>query len=197
MGVRNRTGVLARAFGRGYFPHQFSWLIDNPVRRLLLSPEKFADRLPLTAVSWVLEVGPGSGYFSRELARRVRRGRLVLFDLQPEMLAKARRKLEGSGVQNVGYAVGDTSARIPFPEHTFDVVILVSVLGETVDPDACLNQVFRILRRGGVLALHEQIPDPDRISVGAVRRLAEGRGFRWRERFGPSWNYTALFERPN
>ena len=108
MGVRNRTGVLARAFGRGYFPHQFSWLIDNPVRRLLLSPEKFADRLPLTAVSWVLEVGPGSGYFSRELARRVRRGRLVLFDLQPEMLAKARRKLERSGVQNVGYAVGDT-----------------------------------------------------------------------------------------
>ncbi|MCG8683889.1 MAG: class I SAM-dependent methyltransferase [Desulfobacterales bacterium] len=37
----------------------------------------------------VLEVGPGSGFFSVEVIRRIPGGELVLLDLQPEMLEKA------------------------------------------------------------------------------------------------------------
>ena len=97
MSLVGDRGVRARALGRGYFPHQLSCLIDNPLRRLLLTPAQLANRLPLTESSHVLEVGPGSGYFSAELARRVPQGRLELLDLQPEMLAKARRKLQARG----------------------------------------------------------------------------------------------------
>src|SRR4029453_700291 len=51
-----------------YYPHQLSFLIDNPLRRLLISPSQFADRLSLNESSRVLEIGPGSGYFSVEIA---------------------------------------------------------------------------------------------------------------------------------
>lgn len=191
----NRGGV-ARTFGRGHFPHQLSWLIDNPLRRLLITPQRLADRLPLTESSRLLEIGPGSGFFSAELARRVHHGRLELLDLQPEMLAKARRYLEGRGFRNIGYSRADASVNIPFPDQYFDVALMVAVLGEVSDQKACLEHVFRTLRPGGVLAVHEHVPDPDRITFPALRSLAESQRYRFGKHWGPRCNYTALFERP-
>ena len=60
------------------------------------NPADLAAALELTGSETVLELGPGSGFFSREVAGRLPRGRLELFDIQPEMLAKARRKLDGA-----------------------------------------------------------------------------------------------------
>ena len=71
------------------FPHQLSWIIDNPLRRLIISPETLAERLTLSDSSRILELGSGSGYFSAALAAHVPNGWLEMFDLQPEMLAKA------------------------------------------------------------------------------------------------------------
>lgn len=85
---RRGRGPLARAVGGGYFPHQLSWRIDNPFRRLFLTPAVFADRLSLSESSRVLEVGPGPGCFSAELAERISRGHLELLDLQPQVRAQ-------------------------------------------------------------------------------------------------------------
>ena len=196
MGPVGNRGVLARALGRGYFPHQLSWLIDNPLRRLLLTPGQLADRLPLSESSDVLEVGPGSGYFSAELARRVPQGSLELLDVQSEMLAKAKRKLQSGRYRNVGYTTHDASERLPFPDESFDVAVLVAVLGEIPNAQSCLTEHFRLLRPGGVLAVHEHVPDPDRIPFEELRTLVEACGFRFCQRWGPLWNYTATFERP-
>jgi len=187
--------VLARTVGRGYFPHQASWLIDNPLRRLLLTPAKLAARLPLTKSSKVLEVGPGSGYFSVELSRRVPQGWLELLDLQPEMLAKARRKLRRAGMRHVGYTVANASNPLPFLDETFDIAVLVAVLGEVPNAESSLGELFRVLRDGGTLAIHEHVPDPDRIEFPALRTLAESLGFNLDSRWGPTWNYTATFRR--
>src|SRR5688572_28981289 len=76
--------TIARTLGRGVFPHQLSWLIDNAARRLIVSPGAIANRLSLSPSSRVLEIGPGSGFFSTELAKRLPNGLLALLDLQPE-----------------------------------------------------------------------------------------------------------------
>ena len=188
-------GVLARTLGPGHFPHQLSWLIDNPLRRLVLRPETLADRLPLTESAEVLEVGPGSGYFSVELARRLPRGRLELLDLQREMLVKARSKLDAAGHRNVGYTAHDVARPLPYKDGAFDVVVMVAVLGEVSDPEACLTNVRTVLRPGGTLAVHEHVPDPDRIPISVLRPLAERSGYIFQRLMGPRWSYTAIFER--
>lgn len=197
MGVDEERGPLARAMGPGHFPHQLAWLIDNPVRRLLITPSRLAKRLPLTESSVVLEVGPGSGYFSVELARLVPSGRLELLDLQPQMLVKAKRKLRAAGFNNVGFTAQDASRGLPFGDAHFDVAVLVAVLGEIRNRESCLLELRRVLRPGGLLAMHEHVPDPDRIPKGVLRPLAEECGFRLSQCWGPSWNYTATFERPS
>jgi len=140
-------------------------------------------------------VGPGSGYFSVEIARRVPDGHLELFDLQPEMLAKARRHLEAAGLGNVGYTQGDATA-LPFPDSDFDVAFLVAVLGEVPDEAACLQSLYRVLRPGGVVVFHEHLPDPDFSPLPKLREAVEARGFVFRGSWGRRWNYTASFQKP-
>ena len=186
--------VIQRTVGRGYFPHQLAFLIDNPIRRLLFAPVTLADRLPLTPSSRVLEVGPGSGYFSVEIARRVPEGHLELFDLQPEMLEKARRKLEAAGLRNVGYTEGD-AGELPFGEADFDVAFLVAVLGEVPDEQACLRSLYRVLRPTGTLVVHEHLPDPDFSPLHTLRALVEEERFVFLQSCGWPWNYTATFRK--
>jgi SAM-dependent methyltransferase len=187
--------VLERALGRGHYPHQLSWLIDNPFRRLILSPETLVGRLRLSSASRVLELGAGSGYFTAVLARQVPDGQVDVVDLQPEMLAKARRKLDGQGVNNVVYSQADAGARLGFPDGVFDVALLVAVLGEVSNQAGCLRDLHRVLRIGGLLAIHEHIPDPDRITFRHLKPLVEAHGFVLEQCLGPSWNYTATFVR--
>ena len=177
------------------FPHQLSWLIDNPLRRLIVSPDSVADRLALSNSSRVLELGPGSGYFSVALASRVRNGSLDLFDLQPEMLGKAKQKLDRHGLHNVRYTAGSANQELPFSDCSFDVALLCSVFGEVANQDCCLKSLHRVLCRSGTLAFYESLPDPDIIRLKTLRRLVEPHGFRFRRRWGWPWNYTVVFER--
>jgi len=186
--------VLKGTFGRGVHSHETSFSLTLPLRRLVLSPETLAGRLCLEASLRVLEVGPGPGDFSAEVARRLPQGRLELFDLQREMLESARRRL--AAVENVGFTQGD-ARRLPFNEETFDVAFLVAVLGEVPDPAACLRSVYRTLRPGGLFSNTEQPGDPDFLSPEAVRALAERAGFEFVEQFGRGKNYTANFRKPS
>jgi len=189
-------GILRRFFGKGTCPYQLSFILDSPLRRLILSPQKLADRLHLKENFKVLEIGPGSGFFSVEAARRIPQGHLELFDIQQEMLEKARHKIESAGLHNVGFTQGDT-VDLPFDENEFDVVFLVAVLGEVSNKERCLGAIYRILKPSGLLSITEQPGDPDFLPLPVVRSLAEKQGFEFVKSYGKKKNYTANFRKPD
>jgi ubiquinone/menaquinone biosynthesis C-methylase UbiE len=195
MGLKEWKAAARGFFGRGTFPHQLSFLLRSKLRRLVLSPEKLADRLHLNETLRVLEVGPGPGYFSVEVARRLPLGRLELFDVQKEMLEETRRKLKTAEVHNLGFTQGD-AGRLPFGEGQFDVVFLVAVLGEVADPAACLQGIYRTLRPSGLLSITEQPGEPDFLPLPTVRALAKQQGFEFVEDYGRGKNYTTNFRKP-
>jgi ubiquinone/menaquinone biosynthesis C-methylase UbiE len=186
--------ILRRGFGRGTCPHQLAFLLDFGLRRFILSPERLADRLELKEGSRVLELGPGPGYFSRAVARRVPKGYLLLADLQREMLRKARGKLARAGFRNTGFVQSNGTA-LPLPSGAWDCAFLVAVLGEVPDPQSCLREIYRVLRPKGLLSLTEQPGDPDFIALPYVRKLVEGVGFRFERVYGGGKNYTASFRK--
>ncbi|MCA9830478.1 MAG: class I SAM-dependent methyltransferase [Dehalococcoidia bacterium] len=186
-------------FGTGkgaIFPHQKAGMLLNSLRRFVHSAPKLADRLELTPDALLLEIGPGPGYFSIEFARRVPRGRHVLFDIQSEMLAMARSRQGTAGVTPSPAVQGD-ALRLPFADASFDAAVLVAVLGEIPGPGDCLQEVRRVLRPGGLLCVSETRGDPDRIRYDELRRLAEGAGFVADAGHpGRGWSYTAKFRAP-
>lgn len=176
MGLTRWRDVWRRFSGRGAYPHELAFLLTVPLRRLIQPPRALVGRLRLQPDSRVLEVGPGPGYFSADVSRAVPRGRLVLFDLQREMLAKARRRLRRAGLANAAFVQGD-GARLPFRSGSFDAAFLVAVLGEVPDPAGCLESLHRVLRPGGLLSITETIGDPDALSQADARALAASKGF--------------------
>jgi len=181
-------------FGKGIYPSQISFWLDFPLRRLILSPQKLADRLHFKEDFKVLEIGPGPGYFSVEVARRIPQGHLELFDIQQEMLEKARHKIETTELHNVGFTQGD-AVDLLFDENEFDVVFLV--VGEVSNKERCLDAIYRILKPSGLLSITEQPGDLDFLPLSVVRSLAEKQGFAFVESYGKKKNYTVNFRKPD
>jgi ubiquinone/menaquinone biosynthesis C-methylase UbiE len=181
--------------GAAPYPHQAAFFLNNPVRRALANPARKVDSIGLTGAEHVLEVGPGPGFYSVQIARRLTYGRLDLFDLQPEMLAKARRQLERAGFHDIGFTTGEASHGFPYPDHTFDVAFLAAVIGEVPDKPACVRSLSRVLKPGGQLVFAEAFPDPDRMSVRELRDLVEPEDFVFVEASGNHWHDIVRFRR--
>jgi ubiquinone/menaquinone biosynthesis C-methylase UbiE len=152
--------------------------LDSPLRSLVASPRRVLDGFGLEEGTRVLEVGPGTGYYSVAAASRLgRRGRLVCLDLQPEMLAEVRRRMRAAGRGNAGFVRADAMA-LPLRSGSLDQIFLVGVLGEIPDRARALSEFHRVLGGDGRLSISEQLPDPDYVTRRVLRRELENAGFR-------------------
>jgi ubiquinone/menaquinone biosynthesis C-methylase UbiE len=137
----------------------------------------------------VLEVGPGTGYYTLTVAREVER--LHVFDLQPEMLEHTLRRAAAAGVGNVEPRQGDARS-LPYADGVFDAAYLVAVLGEIPDQEAALRELRRVVRPGGRLVVGELFGDPHMVGEKALRRRAEATGWRFERRVGPRLGFFAV-----
>ncbi len=188
--------VLNRFFGRGLIPHQLAFTLLNPLRRFVLAPEALAARLDLAADHRVLEVGPGPGYCSLAVARRIPQGTLYLVDIQEEMLRKAEARLRRAGLENVSIHHGDAAA-LPFSAGCFDVVFMVAVFGEIRQQSAAMSECLRVLKPGGLLSVTEQPGDTDFVDLGDLKERVQAEGFVLATVHGGNKNFTANFHKPD
>jgi ubiquinone/menaquinone biosynthesis C-methylase UbiE len=133
----------------------------------------------------ILEIGPGTGYYSLDLAEWIGGGgRLDVFDIQREMLDHTMERARERGLDNLVPAQGD-ARELPYEEGTFDAVALTTVLGEIPDRDAAVREIARVLRPGGRLVVGELLGDPHFTTPGEIERLGTAAGLVLEERSGP------------
>ncbi len=176
----------------GVFPHNFAFTLLIPIRNIILSPKKLISRLGLKKDSNVLEVGSGPGYFSYWVAKAIPDGRLILTDIQEEMLSIAKRRLFHKKVENVDYHLCN-GIDFPFEDDSFDVIYMVTVFGEVENKVQYAKEFLRMLRPGGVLSISEQAGDPDKMSIDNIKELLIPFGFKLGKLFGTKNNFTINF----
>jgi ubiquinone/menaquinone biosynthesis C-methylase UbiE len=141
----------------------------------------------------LLEIGPGTGYYTLELAAWVgEHGTVEIFDIQQEMLDHTIRAARERGLRNVNPTRGDAQ-QLPWDNDSVDAVILVTVLGEIPDQDAALREIARVLKPGGRLIVGELFGDPHMVTLGSLERRAAAAGLRFERRVGPKLGYFARF----
>jgi ubiquinone/menaquinone biosynthesis C-methylase UbiE len=139
----------------------------------------------------ILEIGPGVGYYTLDMAEWVgEEGTVEIFDLQQEFLDHTAAQAADRCLANVVPTQGDATA-LPFDDSSVDAVVLTAVLGEIPDPVAALRQIQRVLKPNGRLVVGELFGDPHFTTQAALKRQAAEAGLSWEERSGNWFGYFA------
>jgi 2-polyprenyl-3-methyl-5-hydroxy-6-metoxy-1,4-benzoquinol methylase len=96
----------------------------------------------------VLELGCGSGFFTRELVKSC--SCVNAIDISPDLLDLAKLSLPNS---NVTFKV-ENAYEMSFDDNSFDAVVGISVLHH-LDIDKGLSEIFRVLKPGGFIIFTE------------------------------------------
>jgi ubiquinone/menaquinone biosynthesis C-methylase UbiE len=84
---------------------------------------------------------------------------------------------------------------LPFGDNQFDVILMVTVLGEISNTQQYIKEFNRVLRGNGILSISEQAGDPDKLEKNEIEELLSGHGFKFDKAFGTNRNYTINFRK--
>lgn len=179
---------------KGIFPYQWAFTLLFPLRKIFISPKQLIERMELEENHSVLELGPGPGFFSVPVAKRLKRGRLVLADIQQEMLDYAKKRVAKRKLTNVDYYLCN-GKNFDLADESFDRIFMVTVLGEVENQDEYMQEFYRMLKPGGILSVSEQAGDPDKMTAEQVRGLAQKHNFSFYRIYGSRRNFTVNFKK--
>ena len=97
----------------------------------------------------MLELGCGTGLFSRYLLARYPDGTFLLTDLAPSMVEQCRMNLAGAGGKRVSFDIMDAAR--PTADGPFDLIGMSMTLHWLNDPEAALDALRKRLAPNGVL----------------------------------------------
>jgi SAM-dependent methyltransferase len=125
----------------------------------------------------VLEPGPGMGFFTLELARRVGPGgRVIAVDLQPQMLAGLRRRAARAGLDGriVTRLASSGSLGVDDLAGEVDFVLAFAMVHELPDAERFFAEIRATLAPGGKVLVAEprgHVTSPDfEATLAAARR---------------------------
>ncbi len=98
----------------------------------------------------ILDVGCGDGYYLHLLSNLAIDFNLTGTDFDRGALESARKNLKGKRIKLV-YA--DLMGRLPFPENSFDKMVMSEVTEHLPDDLKGLRKVYRVLKPGGIICL--------------------------------------------
>jgi predicted methyltransferase len=180
------------------------WL-ERPGRDDEQRPDEVIRKMRLKDGDVVADLGAGSGYFTRRLAKAVApSGRVYAVDIQPEMIGLLKRSVEKEGLTNVVPVLG-TGDDPKLPKGGLDWILLVDVFHELQQPQAMLARMREALRPTGRVALVEyRLEGPSALHIRKEHRMSpkqvlaewEPAGFRLvvREEFLPTQHFF-VFEK--
>ena len=140
--LSRRSAEIAASFGACAGSYELHAGLQQDVARRL------ASLLPDLQAPRVLELGCGTGLFSRHLVTRYPDGDFVLTDVAPAMIGECRRNLAESGAQ-ITYEVMD--AGMASGHDNLDLIVTSMTLHWLSDPVASLERLRGLLARDGVL----------------------------------------------
>src|SRR5262245_24157154 len=114
----------------------------------------------------ILEVAPGPGYLSIELAQRGYR--VTALDISKSFVRIAQNNADAAGVA-VDVRLGNASA-MPLPIASFDFVVCSAAFKNFSDPLGALNEMHRVLAPGGQASIFDLRKDALREDIEAEVR---------------------------
>lgn len=157
--------------------------LDNEWRRLNLPPYETLQELGLAKTDIVADIGCGIGYFTIPIAE-ITEGKVYALDTSDEMLAEVERRAKLSEIKN-SIPLKTDEYDLKLNDEMVSFSLLVNVLHEIEDKERFINEIKRITKPSGKLAIiewekkeAEKGPSTDhRIDKEEVKTLFKHLGF--------------------
>ena len=153
--------------------HEAAGWLERSERDQEEHSEQLVDELGLRAGDVVADIGAGTGYYSRRLARKVGpRGKVLAQDIQPEMLELLRSNLSAAGLTNVVPVLG-TTTNPRLAAGSVDLALLVDVYHEFDFPYEMMGAICRSLKPGGRVVFVEFRAEDPRVPIKPLHKMSE------------------------
>ncbi len=138
--------------------------------------ESVLSYLPSNFDGVLLDVPVGTGVFTGSVYGGFADATIIGVDYSMEMLRKAAGRFERRGVKNVLLVRADAAA-LPVADASVDIVLSMNGLHSFGDKQRAIEQMRRVLRKGGKLVACCYVQGARRLSDFFVRHFGARRGF--------------------
>jgi demethylmenaquinone methyltransferase / 2-methoxy-6-polyprenyl-1,4-benzoquinol methylase len=117
----------------------------------------------------LLDLGTGTGDLARKALHRHPNSPVVAADFTLEMMRVGQaRHAEGLAQPRMNWTAADALC-LPFPSGSFDAVVSGFLMRNVSDVRPCLQEQYRLLKRGGRIVILDTAPPPDNLLLPFIR----------------------------
>jgi ubiquinone/menaquinone biosynthesis C-methylase UbiE len=120
---------------------------------------------PAQSLDRVLEIGCGEGQGTKNILRYWQPKAIDAIDLDPKMIARAKRRLND---KRVSFRTGDAADLSFAKDNTYDAIFDFGIIHHIPNWQDCLEELHRVLKPGGYLHIEDG-------SIEAFTRTSFGR----------------------
>lgn len=153
--------------------HEAADWLERPERNAEENTELLVDKLDLRPGQVIADIGAGTGYYSRRIARRIGpSGKVLAVDIQPEMLKLLDRQMQSAGITNVTTILGTTTDP-RLPDASVDMAFLIDVYHEFDFPHEMMTAICRSLKPGGRVVFVEFRGEDASVPIKPLHKMTE------------------------
>lgn len=184
--------------------HQAADWLERPEREQEENTQLLIDSLKFKPGENVADIGAGTGYLTRRMAKKIAPGgRVFAVEIQQEMLDLLTNKLAGIGITNVVPVLG-TITDPKLPTNSVDTIIMVDVYHEFDHPFEMTAAMCRALKPGGRMVFVEFRAEDEKVPIKRVHKMSEAQvkkemgphALVWKETISVlPWQHVVVFTR--
>jgi len=172
----DRNGIGVFFMGREIahvMGHQAADWLERPEREEEERTDLLVDSLKFQPGEIVADIGCGSGFISRKIAKKITPGGFVYgVDIQPEMLEVLAKRMAMFRIENVKPILG-TNTDPKVPAASCDTMIMVDVYHEFDRPYEMIRNMVAGLKSGGRIVFVEYRKEDPAVPIKEVHKMSE------------------------
>jgi len=171
--------------------HQGADWLERPEREREEQPELVMKALHLKPDDAAADIGAGTGYYSRRLAKAVgTNGTVYAVEIQQEMLDILTNKMAEIGIHNVKPVLG-TITDPKLAPNSIDLILMVDVYHEFDHPHEMVEAMFHSLKPGGRMVFVEFRGEDPKVSIKPLHKMTEAQVRKEMSGFPLKWVETS------
>ena len=170
----DRNGIGVFYLGREIahvMGHQAADWLERPERDEEERTDLLIDELKFRDGEVVADIGCGSGFISRKIAKKIGSGTVYGVDIQPEMLALLAKRMAMFRITNVKGVLGTTTDP-QLPPASCDTMIMVDVYHEFDKPYEMMRNMIAGLKPGGRIVFVEFRKEDPEVPIKEVHKMS-------------------------